>query len=108
MTGTTFFIACALAMVGQFGDSYTTEQGLAHGLKEGNSWATAIVEKIGVTGITIIKCVGFALAAPILTFLLLHSLFGGTIVASIAAAEGLAATIMNYITMKKAGISLGL
>lgn len=108
MTETTLFIVCAIALAGQLGDSYTTEVGLTHGLKEENSVANWIVSKIGVTGITILKCVGFAMAAPVVTYALSHSLPIALTVAGVAAAQGLTATVMNYLTMKKAGISLGL
>jgi hypothetical protein len=51
------FIAYAICLSGQLADSVTTESALAFGGKETNKISAWIVAKLGVTGLTILKCV---------------------------------------------------
>jgi hypothetical protein len=101
------FVALSAAELGQLGDSYTTERGLAGGLKEGNPVASWIVSKIGVTGMTLLKVIGLAQAVPVLAYVLTgYNETYLTLVAGIVGVEGIVATVLNYLTMKKAGIKL--
>lgn len=59
------FIAYAICLSGQLADSVTTESALALGGKETNKIAAWIVAKLGVSGLTILKCaVAPALGIP--------------------------------------------
>lgn len=50
------FIAYAICLSGQLADSLTTESALSFGGKETNKIAAWIVAKLGVSGLTILKC----------------------------------------------------
>lgn len=49
-------IAYAICLTGQLADSVTTEASLARGAKETNRIAVAIISKVGVSGLSILKC----------------------------------------------------
>jgi hypothetical protein len=93
----------SLGIIGQLGDCYTTEIGLSHGLKEGNTMATWIVSKIGVTGITLLKCLGFAGIAPIVATVF-AGYYGLIAVSAAAAIAGIISTVLNYFLLKKHNI----
>ena len=101
------FAVYSLGILGKIGDTYTTEVGLAHGLAEGNGIATWIVSKIGVTGISLLKCMGFAGIAPMLAYILTgQNAYALLAVSGPAAVIGIVATVENYLLLKKNKIAL--
>ena len=97
----------AFALTGQLADTWTTEAGLNGGLKEANKIAIWLTSKIGVTGISILKCVGLAQALPVLVFELTGQ--NTTYFAAIAIPVGIigfVAGIKNYLLLKKSNIKL--
>lgn len=101
------FTLYAIGLAGQLGDCYTTEIGLAHGLAEGNPIAKWIVSKIGNTGATLLKCVGFATVFPMLSYILSHQLVWAFVGAEIPVIGlGWYASVTNYLLLKKNKIAL--
>jgi hypothetical protein len=100
-------VSAAFALLGQLSDCYTTEVGLAGGMKEANSIAIWLTNKIGNTGLTLLKCIGLAQGLPILAY----EASGQDpvvfiVAAGVAGAIGWVAGIENYLLNKKYGIKL--
>jgi hypothetical protein len=94
------FVATLLAaVVGQFSDCRTTQVGLTNGLAEANAIGYWLIEKLGITGIYILKC----LILPLIG-LLLFALVGwnyGSALECFFAGLGFTLGIMNYRLIKK-------
>lgn len=104
MSDALIFVLTTLAIASQFGDTYTTQIGLAHGATEVNPVGKWLLSKLPIQAIYPIKCAVLPLGALMLANL------GGTvpmvIVESIIAAGGVFACVYNYLTLRKANISL--
>ena len=97
----------AFALLGQLSDCWTTEVGLSHGLAEGNKIATWFTNKIGNTGLTLLKCIGLAQLFPVLAFEFAHQNVLAFVVPAVAVGViGWVAGITNYLLLKKNKISL--
>ena len=99
-----FFVSVGLSIFGQMGDGATTSAALtlSNGLIEGNPIAAWLFKKIGYAATYALKGVG-----PIILSVAAFELSpkSGIAVASIFAVAGFAATIHNFIVLKKAGFS---
>lgn len=105
------FAAVAASVAGQLSDVYTTSVANSHGWTETVAAPAAILKKLGITGLTIVKVVGLAIAAPLLTTIIeLHfkgpGYAAGSAVAFAAAVGGFYAGIVNYRRLKAAKISV--
>lgn len=103
-----FFFVAAAGLAGQVFDSYTTDTALAHGWKETVGPTAWLANKIGVTGMLLVKCAGLGVVAPALLAILgVHYGVGyaaATIVSAVAAGVGFYAGIVNYKRLKAAKV----
>ena len=110
MSDTLFFISVATGLAGQFLDSVTTEAALAHGWAEANPIAAWLIKKTNVSTLSILKCAGLGIMAPVGLYSLGYHFGVGslpaTIVSFVTAGVGFYAGIKNYLLEKKAGISV--
>jgi Domain of unknown function (DUF5658) len=100
-----FFVAGALAIVGQGLDDITTNAGLATGGKELNSFVAWAIKHLGFPVVAFIKVGGLAIGLPVLFYQLGHPV-AGAVVALMSATAGFYAGIVNYIALHKAKISV--
>jgi hypothetical protein len=100
-----FFVAVAVAILGQGLDDITTNNALAHGAKETNALVAWAIKKIGFPAVAFIKVGGLAIGLPVLLFSLKQPVVGA-IVAFAAAGVGLYAGIANYLAEKKTGVDV--
>lgn len=100
-----YFLAVALALVGQAADCYTSQVGLAHGGKEANPILRFIISHAGFTGMWLFKVLGYAFLFPVISDAV-GGLWYGQAGAFVAAGWGFLAGVINYIGLRKRGIKL--
>ena len=94
---------CATSLLTFLGDGYTTSVGLANGLTEGNPVSRWLFKKIGQSLTLFIEAVALLFSIGAISN---YDLNASYVFAGIITAGEAAMCVRNYLTLKKAKISL--
>lgn len=98
-----FFLADAACLLGQFTDCRTTEVGLANGDTEANPIGKWLISKLTITGLYALKVGAVPMTCAIVYG---YDYKLGLALAAIGAGAGWAMGIRNYLSLRKAKISV--